>query len=122
MKNLISISLVSFLMGCASITNDAMIPVTFSFSNGENGNCQLQNKRWAQMAPIPSTVMVRRSDDGLKYNCTTESGKKSFGNITSDTDATKFGASILFFDFGITDAITDKHRTYQSNVVLPVAN
>ncbi len=109
------------LIGCATITNDAMIPVTFSFSNGENGTCNLRNKRWAQQVSIPSSVMVRRSDDGLQYDCTTGSGKKSFGQISSETDATKFGASILFIDLGITDAITDKHRTYQSNIVLPVA-
>ncbi len=121
MRNLLLIAASFSLIGCATITNDAMIPVTMSFSNGESGTCQLQNKRWAQMATIPSTVMVRRSDDGLTYDCTTESGKKSFGAIASETDATKFGASILFFDLGITDAITDKHRIYQSNIVLPVA-
>ena len=32
----------------------------------------------------------------------------------------KLAASVVFFDFGITDAITDKHRTYQGNVVIPV--
>jgi len=30
-------------------------------------------------------------------------------------------ASVIFWDFGITDAITDKHRTYQGNLVIPVA-
>ena len=29
-------------------------------------------------------------------------------------------ASIIFWDLGITDAITDKHRTYQANVIIPV--
>ncbi len=29
-------------------------------------------------------------------------------------------ASVVFWDFGITDSITDKHRTYQGNVVIPV--
>ena len=29
-------------------------------------------------------------------------------------------ASVIFWDLGITDAITDKHRTYQGNVVIPV--
>jgi hypothetical protein len=32
----------------------------------------------------------------------------------------KLAASVVFWDFGITDAITDKHRTYQGNVVIPV--
>lgn len=29
-------------------------------------------------------------------------------------------ASVIFWDFGITDAITDKHRTYQGNVVISI--
>lgn len=29
-------------------------------------------------------------------------------------------ASVIFWDLGITDAITDKHRTYQGNVVIAV--
>jgi hypothetical protein len=32
----------------------------------------------------------------------------------------KMAASIIFWDLGITDAITDKHRTYQGNVIIPV--
>ncbi len=32
----------------------------------------------------------------------------------------KMAASIIFWDLGITDAITDKHRTYQGNVVISV--
>ena len=109
-------------VGCASITNDSMIPLTLTFSNGENGKCKLRNKRFAAEVEIPSTTMVRRSDDVLVYECTTDSGKESYGNITSENDALKFGTSILFFDLGITDAITDKHRTYQSNIVIPVKN
>ena len=32
----------------------------------------------------------------------------------------KLAASVVFFDLGITDAITDKHRIYQGNIVIPV--
>ena len=32
----------------------------------------------------------------------------------------KLAASVVFWDLGITDAITDKHRTYQGNIVIPV--
>ena len=34
--------------------------------------------------------------------------------------AAELGASVLFFDLGITDAITDKHRTYAQSFVIPV--
>jgi len=33
----------------------------------------------------------------------------------------KIVASAVFIDFGITDAITDKHREYPSNYVIPMA-
>ena len=32
----------------------------------------------------------------------------------------KLAASVVFFDLGITDAITDKHRTYAASYVVPV--
>jgi len=64
--------------------------------------------------------MVRRSDDPLVYNGTTTDGRKTTGSIRSEMEGAKFIASILFLDFGITDAITDKHRTYQGNLVIPV--
>jgi hypothetical protein len=64
--------------------------------------------------------MVRRSDDNLNFDCLTERGGTALGMVTSEMDAAKFGASVVFIDLGITDAITDKHRTYQGNVVIPV--
>ena len=64
--------------------------------------------------------MIRRSDDALKYECLTEDGRESVGSIASKMDAAKFGASVIFIDFGITDAITDKHRDYERNIVIPV--
>ena len=47
-------------------------------------------------------------------------GKKAFGSIPSEMEGAKLGASVVFFDLGITDAITDKHRTYTPNFVIPV--
>mgnify|MGYP001377862110 FL=1 len=108
------------LTSCATIVNDANVPVSLSFSDGSSGNCQLTNKRVSLSVSIPSTTMVRRSDDALRFNCTTKSGKKGFGSIPSEMEGAKLGASVVFFDLGITDAITDKHRTYPSSFVIPV--
>lgn len=108
------------LSGCATIVNDPNIPVTASFSDGSEGECQFQNKRGSWSCDIPGTVMIRRSDDSLIYNCETEDGRKSTGSITSEIESGKLAASVIFWDLGITDAITDKHRTYQGNVVIPV--
>ena len=64
--------------------------------------------------------MARRSDDRLVYDCTASDKRTSKSSIESGIDAAKLGASVLLIDFGITDAITDKHRNYPSSYVVPV--
>ena len=105
---------------CATIVNDPNVPVALSFSNGEEGTCNLSNKRVSLQASLPGTPMVRRSDDALRYDCITKSGKKAFGSIPSEIEGAKLAGSVVFFDLGITDSITDKHRTYTPNYVIPV--
>jgi len=112
---------VILLSGCASLINDANIPLTFSFSDGSSGECTFKNKRGVWSSVIPTQgVMIRRSDDALMYECTTVDGRKAVGSVRSEIEGEKLAASVVFFDLGITDAITDKHRTYQGNVVIPV--
>lgn len=119
-KSLIASSLL-FLVGCATIVNDAYIPLTFTFSDGSEGQCGFKNKRGAWSATIPTTnLLIRRSDDALFYDCKTVDGRQVTGSIRSEMEGEKLAASVVFFDLGITDAITDKHRTYQGNVVIPV--
>jgi hypothetical protein len=64
--------------------------------------------------------MIRRSDDALMYDCGTVDGRKANGSLRSEIEGEKMAASVMFWDLGITDAITDKHRTYQGNVVIAV--
>ena len=106
--------------GCATIVNDAMIPVAFSFSDGSEGECRFTNKRGVWTSDVPDSVMIRRSDDSLMYDCESEDGRKAVGSVPSGIEAEKIGASVLFLDLGITDAITDKHRNYPSNFVIPL--
>jgi len=108
------------LNSCATIVNDPNTPVSLSFSDGSSGTCNLNNKRGVWTGRIPSTFQIRRSDDILRYDCTTDSGKKGIGGIASTIEGAKLGASVLFFDLGITDAITDKHRIYTPSFVIPV--
>jgi hypothetical protein len=111
-----------FSGGCATIVNDANIPLAVTFSDGSAGDCNFKNKRGAWSCDIPTTaVMIRRSDDPLMYDCKTTDGRAASGSIRSDVEGEKMVASIIFWDLGITDAITDKHRTYQGNVVIPIA-
>tara|TARA_B100001063_G_C16396969_1_gene372995 strand:+ start:158 stop:526 length:369 start_codon:yes stop_codon:yes gene_type:complete len=110
---------VLLLASCASIVNDANVPVTLSFSDGSSGNCKLNNKRAAYNVEVPGTTMVRRSDDPLRFDCKTKSGKEAYGSIPSEIEGEKLAGSVLI-DLGITDSITDKHRTYTPNFVVPV--
>lgn len=111
---------VAALSGCATLTEDAMTPVALSFSDGSAGSCNLYNKRGAWHVPMPSVASVRKSDDPLRYDCSSTDGRKAFGAIPSEMGG-KIIASAVFLDFGITDAITDKHRRYASSYVVPLA-
>ena len=119
-KTLASISILVFLTSCATIVNDANVPVTLSFSDGSSGTCNLSNKRAQYKVDVPGTNLIRRSDDALKFDCKTTEGKTAFGSIPSEMEGAKLAGSVLFFDLGITDSITDKHRTYTPNFTIPV--
>ena len=75
MRLLMLTTLSLFLFGCASITNDAYVPVALSFSDGSSGTCSISNKRMVLDVQIPSTPMIRRSDDALVLRCKTEDGR-----------------------------------------------
>jgi hypothetical protein len=111
----------ALLSGCATIVNDPMVPIQVNFSDGSEGQCTFRNKRGTWSSAIPTNgVMIRRSDDALMYDCATVDGRKANGSLRSEIEGEKMAASVMFWDLGITDAITDKHRTYQGNVVIAV--
>jgi hypothetical protein len=107
------------LAGCATLTNEANVSIAFSFSDGSSGHCKFENKRGVWESEIPDSVSIRRSDDVLRYTCQTENGNRANGSIASEMGA-KIIASAVFLDFGIVDAITDKHREYPASFVIPV--
>ena len=111
----------ALMAGCATIVNDPMIPLAVNFSDGSMGQCSFENKRGKWETDIPtSNVMIRRSDDALNYECSTVDGREASGAIRSEVEGEKMAASVIFWDLGITDAITDKHRTYQGNLTISV--
>ena len=116
----ITLAIVSIIFtGCASLTEDPMAPVALSFSDGSNGSVVLENKRGTWESELPSVVSVRKSDDPLQYKAETTDGRSATGTIPSTMGA-KIIASAVFIDFGITDAITDKHRKYPASYVIPI--
>ena len=120
MKIISKLFIFIFITSCATIVNDAEVPVTLSFSDGSSGSCKLSNKRAQYQVEVPGTHRVRRSDDALKFDCKTVNGKTAFGSIPSEIEDAKLAGSVVFFDLGITDSITDKHRTYTPNYTIPV--
>ncbi|MFK8054106.1 MAG: hypothetical protein AB8F65_14155 [Woeseiaceae bacterium] len=123
MSSIVVLSLLAGLSGCATLTNDANIPLSVSFSDGSAGQCTFSNKRGSWDATIPSEgTEIRRSDDDLQYSCTTSDDRRIEGKIESEIDQKKWWASVVFLDFGLTDSITDKHRTYQRSPVIDVSN
>lgn len=118
-KILLAVAVMS-LGGCATIVNDPMVPVSLSFSDGSAGKCTAQNKRGIWSVDMPSTASIRRSDDSLRLQCKTSDGRDAIASIPSTMGA-EIVASAVFFDLGITDAITDKHRDYAPSFVVPVA-
>lgn len=121
MKKILMITVASLMLsGCATLVNDSHVPIAMSFSDGSSGECALKNKRFAVTVDLPTTVQVRRSDDGLQYDCKTADGRTALGLIPSTIEGAKLAASVVFFDFGITDAITDMHRDYPASFVIPV--
>ena len=107
--------------GCATISNDPMIPVTFVAPHCEPDlQCSATNKRGSWSFSPPQTVTIRRSDDTLRIQCKAPGGTKTLTHaVTSEMEHVKMGASILLLDFGITDSITDKHRKYAAQVEIP---
>ncbi|HWK53989.1 MAG TPA: hypothetical protein VNR18_06450 [Hyphomicrobiales bacterium] len=119
MKNVLALFPICLLAGCATIVNDPMTPIALSFSDGSSGTCTLENKRGIWSTNVPATVSVRRSDDTLRLRCQTEDGREAVSSIASEMGA-EIVASAVFIDFGITDAITDKHRKYAPSFVVPI--
>ena len=68
---------------------------------------------------VPSSPLIRRSDDNLILRCTAEDGGTADALVPS-TMGGKIIASAVFIDFGITDAITDKNREYPASFVIPI--
>ena len=104
--------------GCATLVNDPMIPVEFIPQGCTALECTATNKRGSWDFSAPGTAMIRRSDDTLHVSCRGTDGEEFTTTVQSGMEAEKLIGSVLFLDLGITDAITDKHRTYNSQVLL----
>ena len=115
------------LAACATLTNDANIPIEVSFADGSRGSCSFSNKRGEWTSEVPTeAVMIRRSDDELVYQCETNDGRTASGSIESEEEDSsvsvggKVDANIIFMDLGIADALSDKAWSYPEQIIVPV--
>ena len=116
--------LVIVLNGCATLTNEPTQPVNFVVTGCEavkNIECSVSNKRGSWTFEPPATVYIRRSDDALRVRCEAPGHRTTTQSIRSRMGG-KFTASVVFLDLGITDAITDMHREYPPQVVIPACS
>ncbi len=106
------------LASCATLTNDPNQAIQFvaPYCQGVEVKCSAQNKRGSWVFSPPETVNIRRSDDFLNIRCSAD-GQEYVQGIPSRMGG-KIVASAVFLDFGIVDAITDKHREYPAQIVL----
>ena len=119
-RSMTAVGTAAALGGCATLSNEAMIPVSFTTPQCQMEiQCTATNKRGSWSFTPPQTVMIRRSDDTLHVQCSLPGGKQITSAVASDMEHGKMAASIFLLDLGITDAITDKHRTYPSQVIIP---
>ena len=116
---LIAGSFLVWMTGCASLTNDPNQQVQFKAPGcrGMDLQCTARNKRGSWNFTPPETLPIRRSDDVLSITCTDRDGGVHAESVPSRIGG-KIVASAVFLDFGITDAITDKHREYPPQIVL----
>ena len=120
-RKLVILAALVGLTSCSSIVNESHLPINLSFSDNSGGECALRNKRESYQTQIPASVLVRRSDDPLVYDCTTSDGRKANGSINSKVGQTMAGNIIFGGGIGaVIDANNDMHHEYPGSFVIPV--
>ena len=116
---IISLVMAIIMSSCATLTNDPNQQIQFIGLNCEEETirCNLSNKRGSWTVELPDSAMIRRSDDVLRVECSNSEGKSYLMTAKSKIGA-KIIASAVFLDFGIVDAITDKHREYPEQIIV----
>ena len=120
--HLIALVVAVTVSSCATLTNDPNQQIQFvgMNCNDQTISCHMSNKRGSWTVELPGSAMIRRSDDLLRVECSNTEGKRYLMTAKSRIGA-KIVASAVFLDFGIVDAITDKHREYPEQVLVDCA-
>jgi len=95
-----SITIFSFLSGCASVTGTPNQSISVQ-ARGNNGKevkeaaCDLINKRGTWFITTPGTVQIHRSNDDLQVTCRKEGFDNGRASVVSDTKGSMFGNILL---------------------------
>ena len=121
MRKFVLLAALVGLTSCSSIVNESHLPINLSFNDNSGGECALRNKSESYQTQIPASVLVRRSDDPLVYDCTTSDGCKANGSINSKVGQTMAGNIIFGGGVGLViDANNDMQREHPGSFVIPV--
>lgn len=107
--------------GCATLTNDPMQQINFVAPDCGPEielTCTAENKRGRWKFSPPATTAIRRSDDLLHITCFEPDRNVPQETSIPSSMSPKIAASAVFLDFGVTDAITDRHREYPPQIIL----
>lgn len=96
----ISIFLIFFLSGCASITGSSTqnISIQTRAADGKEvkeAQCDLINKRGTYFLTTPGTIMISRSNDDLTVTCRKDGFENGRAGVVSNTKGSMFGNIIL---------------------------
>jgi hypothetical protein len=118
-KAIAALTLATIIGGCATLTNDPNQQINFKAPGckGKDIVCTASNKRGLWRFEVPGIESIRRSDDVLRIDCKDPDGNNYQEAVPSRLGG-KIVASAVFLDFGIVDAITDKHREYPPQIVI----
>ena len=95
-----SITLISLLSACASVTgtSNQSVSVQARASNGKEvkeAACDLINKRGTWFITTPGTVQIHRSNDDLQVTCRKDGFDNGRASVVSDTKGSMFGNILL---------------------------
>lgn len=125
-KSIISLAITAVglgaLTGCASIVNGTHQPVSVHTGSVGGASCVLENDKgtW-YIASTPGSVVVNRSFNNLRVNCSKPGYKHSFKSVYSHTKPMAFGNIIFGGVIGAgVDVVDGAAYDYPYNIFVPM--
>lgn len=110
------------LTGCASIVNGTNQSVSVQTGSVYGASCALENDKGRWFVPnTPGSVVVNRSYQDLRVNCTKSGYRPSYKQVTSKTKGMAFGNVVFGGVVGAgVDVIDGAAYDYPAEIYLPM--